>query len=90
MPKTIPHRELRNNSSDILRQVQSGETFNITNKGEVVAVITPVALRSTTQLPVRRARIFGGWDEIVITPAEPRVAVQETTQESLDYLRGDR
>ena len=41
MARTIAHRELRNNSSAILREVQSGETFTIPNHGEVVAVLTP-------------------------------------------------
>lgn len=28
---TIAHRELRNNSSEILRRVEAGESFTITN-----------------------------------------------------------
>jgi prevent-host-death family protein len=39
--KTIPHRELRNNSTKILRSVQSGESYEVTDNGEVVALLTP-------------------------------------------------
>ena len=35
----ISHRELRNNSGEILRQVQEGKVFEITNNGVVVAQI---------------------------------------------------
>lgn len=41
MSRTIPHRELRNNSSAVLRDVQAGETIEVTNNGEVVAVLVP-------------------------------------------------
>ena len=39
---TIPHRELRSNSAEILRRVQAGETFEITNNGRPVALLAPV------------------------------------------------
>ena len=42
--RTILHRELRNNSSKILEEVSNGETFEITNHGKVVAVLSPPAL----------------------------------------------
>jgi prevent-host-death family protein len=90
MVKTIPHRELRNNSSAILREVQSGETFRITNNGEVVAVLKPAPPAPTTQVSVRQATIIGGFDEIPIVTVEPFEPINETSQESLDYLRGDR
>ncbi len=84
MPKTIPHRELRNNSSAILREVQSGETFQITNHGEVVAVLTPPPRTMGDQPRIRRA-----------TNHEPFSAIEsqpgiEPTQVSLDELRGER
>jgi prevent-host-death family protein len=33
--RTIPHRELRSNSSAVLREVQAGATIEITNNGEL-------------------------------------------------------
>ena len=38
---TIPHRELRNNSTEILRRVEAGEAFAITNHGRMVARLVP-------------------------------------------------
>ena len=39
--KTIPHRELRNHSGEILRQAESGQRFTITVEGRPVAVLGP-------------------------------------------------
>ena len=41
--QTIMHRELRNNSAAILHRVQAGETFEITNYGEPVAILSPIS-----------------------------------------------
>ena len=38
---TIPHRELRNQSSKILERVKNGETIDVTNNGEVAATLIP-------------------------------------------------
>ena len=43
MVRTIPHRELRNNSSKILEEVRRGEVIHITNHGAVVATLMPPA-----------------------------------------------
>lgn len=42
--ETIPHRELRNNSSEVLARVAAGETIAITNHGTVVAIMCPPAM----------------------------------------------
>jgi prevent-host-death family protein len=39
----ITHRQLRNDSVEILRRVAAGETVLVTNDGEPVAVIGPPA-----------------------------------------------
>ena len=83
MAKTIPHRELRNNSSEILRQVQSGETFNITNHGEVVATLTSSDTVPETSARVRKATIAGRWDEI------PMIESDLPTEQVIDELRGE-
>ncbi len=79
MPKTIPHRELRNRSSEVLRRVQSGETIQVTNHGEVVAVLSPPG--SNLAPRVVRARHRGGFDSI------PRVRSPEPVLQALDALR---
>lgn len=45
--ETIPHRELRNDSSRVLARVQAGERFVITNRGRPVAILAPPAPPST-------------------------------------------
>ncbi len=39
--RTVTHREMRNQSGEILRQVADGETIQITNHGRVAALIVP-------------------------------------------------
>jgi len=46
-------RELRQRASELLRQVQQGETIEITDRGRPVAVLAPV--RATTHLERLRA-----------------------------------
>ena len=41
--QTIMHWELRNNSAAILHRVQAGETFEMTNNGEPVAILSPIS-----------------------------------------------
>lgn len=56
----INHRELRNNSAQVLRRVADGETLLITNHGSVAAVIAPppndVLELLSGQRRLRRAR----------------------------------
>lgn len=40
--EAITHRELRNNSAEVLRRVQGGESLQVTNNGAPAAVIGPV------------------------------------------------
>lgn len=84
MPRTIPHRELRNNSSAVLRDVQAGETVHITNHGEVVAVLVPPPRAAGASLRIRRASVRGGFADLA------RTRIQEPVQNVLDELRGDR
>jgi prevent-host-death family protein len=84
MPRTIAHRELRNNSSQILSDVEAGETIAISNHGEVVAYLVPPQRSVTSGLRSRPARKKGGWDTL------PRVRSAESVQHALDDLRGER
>jgi prevent-host-death family protein len=83
MARTIPHRELRNNSSAVLREVAAGETIEISNRGEVVAVLVPPARRPDS-LRSRGPRVTGGFSGLT------RVRLEQPIQDSLDDLRGDR
>ena len=53
--RRISHRELRNNSAAVLREVQAGETMEITNNGEVVAILSPPTPDAFNGFKVRRA-----------------------------------
>jgi prevent-host-death family protein len=64
MPRTIPHRELRNNSSAVLRDVPAGETVYVTNNGEVVAVLVPPPRAAGASLRIRRATVCGGFAKL--------------------------
>jgi prevent-host-death family protein len=43
--RTIPQRELRNRSGEILRQAETGEEFTITVEGRPVALLVPYPKR---------------------------------------------
>lgn len=43
--RTIPERELRNQSGEILRETEKGESFLITREGRPIAVLTPYPKR---------------------------------------------
>ena len=79
----ITHRELRNNSADVLRRVAAGEAMEVTNNGTVVAYISP-APTPAMPFPVSRpARRGGGWSAL------PRVPLTHAVSEILDEERAD-
>ena len=49
--QTIPHRELRNQISRVLRQVEAGERLRITVDGRAVADLVPVGSTNRTYVP---------------------------------------
>ncbi|MGP5838308.1 type II toxin-antitoxin system Phd/YefM family antitoxin [Brachybacterium alimentarium] len=82
---TIPHRELRNHSTEILRRVEAGETFSITNNGRTVARLVPYsrspldALRETGRVSAVR--------QVDLEAIPPVHGV--SSREILDDLRGE-
>ena len=86
--RTIPHRELRNNSAKVLADVKNGAVIEVTNHGEVVAVLIPP---QTSRLAVLEAAGL-------VMPAsstEPfsalqRVMTTESTADLIGDLRGER
>lgn len=86
--RTIPHRELRNNSSKVLADVKAGETIAVTNNGEVTAILVPPGTSRYDQL-VASGRIIparnpGHAREIKRVKGDLNVA------EILDDLKGER
>lgn len=51
--RVVTHREMRNQSGEILRQVAGGETIQVTNHGQVAAVIAPPGADTFTDLVSR-------------------------------------
>jgi prevent-host-death family protein len=86
---TIPHRELRNQSSKILERVKNGETIDVTNNGEVAATLIPPAAS-----PFERLLMSGSVRQASQNPVDfrllQRVASDVGTAEILADLRGDR
>ncbi|MDA8072537.1 MAG: type II toxin-antitoxin system prevent-host-death family antitoxin [Actinomycetota bacterium] len=48
--RTVTHREMRNESGAILRDVAKGETIQVTNHGQVAALIVPPGTDTLTEL----------------------------------------
>jgi prevent-host-death family protein len=88
--RTISHRELRNKSSEVLRAVSGGETIEVTNHGEVAAVLVPPSLTPYERLvaagKVRPPRVEGRVDLRKIR----RVTAPVTSEEIIADVRGDR
>lgn len=86
---TIPHRELRNNSSEILRRVEAGESFEVSNHGRVVAVISP---KRRTRLDELRAagKVREPSKDPVDLTTLPFHETVVSTEKILSDLRGDR
>ncbi|MGH2734644.1 MAG: type II toxin-antitoxin system Phd/YefM family antitoxin [Actinomycetota bacterium] len=61
--KSIPQRELRNNSAGVLREAERGEEFVITVDGRPVAVLGPYRKRQW----VPKDAV----DEMLATPTDP-------------------
>jgi prevent-host-death family protein len=65
---TIPQRELRNNSGEVLRRAERGERLTITIRGQPVAELGPVQGGRALAAPERLAAI------VLNTPADPEFA----------------
>ena len=86
----ITHRELRNQSGEILRRVEAGESFEVTNNGQLVAMLVPPRPGSIEDL-VRRGEARPARADIreALASFEP-VALPVSTAEIIDDVRGGR
>ncbi len=50
---SVTHREMRNNSGEILRRVEAGESVQVTNNGRIAAIIVPPTTDPLTDLAQR-------------------------------------
>lgn len=88
--RTIPHRELRNDSSRILEQVRNGETIEVTNHGEPVAVLVPPSMSSYDRLVASGRIRVASPDSAVDLRRIHRRTASTTTADLLADLREDR
>ncbi|WP_034515078.1 type II toxin-antitoxin system Phd/YefM family antitoxin [Actinomyces slackii] len=84
--QSLAHRRLRNESAEVLRRVQAGQSFRITNHGQAVALLIPVPDEPLEQLRAAGATIPAtGCDFTALERVDSL-----TSREVLDDLRGDR
>jgi prevent-host-death family protein len=83
MGTTISQRELRNNSADVMRRLQAGESFTLTSNGKPIGSLTPAS--RPTGLPITRPATTRDYDGFPLRPAG-----DTPTSTILDELRGDR
>ena len=81
----ISHRTLRNESGRILKAVEQGESFVITNNGHEVATICPLTADPFPGLTVTRSDPDFSFASIVPAPWEG----EESASDFLQYLRGE-
>ncbi|WP_375000598.1 type II toxin-antitoxin system Phd/YefM family antitoxin [Aeromicrobium sp. CTD01-1L150] len=80
--ETISQREMRNDSGEVIRRVERGESLTVTRRGVPVARLVPAEhddLRC--ERPARRQMRFSDL---------PRVTIDQPSTAVLDDLRGDR
>lgn len=87
--RTISHRELRNNSATVLREVRGGEVLEVTNHGEVVAVLVPPCLTPYERL-VAAGKVRLPTGESVDLRRVGRAKADLVSGEIIEDLRGDR
>ena len=86
---TIPHRQLRNESSKILERVKNSETINVTNNGDIAATLIPPSLTAFDRM-MRAGAIRPAIADRVDFRSIRRVSSAVTTASTIDDLRGDR
>lgn len=82
----LSHRELRNESGRVLRAVEAGETFVVTNAGVPVGRLVPLDHEPPGLRIVRPAKRVGGWSTLKVS----RRGAGSSVSEILDDLREER
>ena len=85
-PESLSQRELRNESSRVLREVSEGHSFVLTNRGVPVGRLIPVDAPAPGLKVVRPAKRVGGWSDLGIK----RKRSERSVRELIDEQREDR
>lgn len=80
--KTVNQRELRNDSAQVMRAVEQGESFTVTRRGVPVAWLSPIVEGDLRCIRAARSR--------PVYSKVRRVASSVTTDVILTDLRGER
>ena len=88
--RAIGIRELRQHASRYLREVQRGETIEVTDRGRPVARLVPIPLSSGLEELVESGRMTpAGGDLLELGPPLTAVAGKPLPSEVLAKLRSD-
>lgn len=86
--RSIGIRELRQHASQYLRQVQQGETIEITDRGQPVALLTPVPAGSQLEELAARGQATRPTDDLLaLDPLASAAAEGGTPSEVLAAMR---
>jgi prevent-host-death family protein len=85
-------RELRQNLSVYLRRVRRGESLEVTERGEPVAILAPLAAADDpfARLAARGVLLRRGAGNLADLPAPPSVEPRVPLVDVLEELRRDR
>jgi antitoxin (DNA-binding transcriptional repressor) of toxin-antitoxin stability system len=86
--ETIGVRELQQHASSALRRVKNGETIGVTDRGRLVAVLSPPSAATGVAALIASGRVQLA-QRSSTTLLEP-VASDRVSSEVLDELRADR
>jgi prevent-host-death family protein len=84
----VPIRELQQHASAVLRRVRAGETVGITDRGTLVAVMTPPSSLGGSAALIASGRVREATGSVAELP--PPVKSKLRTADVLDDLRADR
>lgn len=85
--RTVTHREMRNNSAEVLRAVEAGETVQVTNHGRVVAVMSPPG-ESVLERLIAEGKARPARRPLAELKTITRTTIPVSTAELLDDVRG--
>ncbi|ADB51385.1 type II toxin-antitoxin system Phd/YefM family antitoxin [Conexibacter woesei] len=88
--RSIGIRELRQQASRYLREVERGETFEVTDRGRPVALLAPVPQASTVERLAASGRLRRASGDVLALgePLAPAAGIS-TPSETLERLRDD-
>lgn len=85
MPERVGVRELRQNLSRWLRRVEAGETFEVTERGQPIAVLAPIVRESGALRRLaaagRLAHVGTGLAELGPPPADGGPSISDALEE---------